>query len=329
MKVIAMVSGGLDSVLAAKVMMNLGFDVLGVSMIMPFGLKSEKPSDAQRMSEKISLPLMSESRGDHFMEMVRNPRHGYGKNVNPCIDCRIMMLARAKEIMKEQDASFIITGEVVGQRPMSQRRDAMNLIDKEADVKGWVLRPLCAKNLDPTIPETEGWVERESLYDFSGRNRTPQIELAARLEIEDYPAPAGGCCLTEQVFGKRLKHLFSIKDKTIADDWSLLSVGRHLTFGPRTKAVISRNEKENYLLKNLSKAGDCIIEPENFPGPTAMIVGPYNESDIRKVGQMILRYGKQPLEGPAEVSFSAQNKLDTMEINNAASDDQIAPLLIH
>ena len=329
MKAIALVSGGLDSILAAKVMLNLGLDVQGISMVMPFGLASEKPSDAQRMSEQIELPLKIESRGDRFLEMVRNPLHGYGKNMNPCIDCRIMMLARAKEIMKEMGASFIITGEVVGQRPMSQRRDAMNLIGREADVKGWVLRPLCAKNLDPTVPETEGWVSRESMYNFSGRNRTPQIELAKELGIVDFPMPAGGCCLTEKVFGKRLKKLFSIKETTTAEDWSLLSIGRHISLGPVTKAVISRNEKENYLLKDLASAGDCIIEPMNFSGPSAMIVGPNDERDRLKVGEMVLRYGKDPKEKPAKVTFCAVDSQGALEIEQAALDEQIAPLLIH
>ena len=185
------------------------------------------------------------SRGRAFMDMVRKPRFGYGKNMNPCIDCRIAMFKNAKRIMREVGGDFIATGEVIGQRPMSQRRDAMSLIDREADVKGLILRPLCAKNLEPSIAEINGLVDREKLYDYTGRSRKPQIALAKKLGITDYPTPAGGCEVTEPGFSARLRHLFEITEKDEVDDWNMLLVGRHIILGPKTKAIVSRNEKEN------------------------------------------------------------------------------------
>ena len=323
-----MVSGGLDSILAAAYMKELGFDILAVSMEMPFGIPSDKPTDAQRMCEQIGLPLKTESRGQEFFDLVRNPRFGHGKNMNPCIDCRIAMLKRAKRMLAEEKASFIVTGEVLGQRPMSQRRDAMNIIDREADVKGLVLRPLCAAHMTPTAAEEQGLVDRGKMLDISGRSRKPQMAMAARMNIVDYPGPAGGCALTDPIFAKKLSHLFSIKEHTTAQDWNLLCVGRHIVLGPGTKAVVARRDVENSWVMEFGQSAECLLEPVNFPGPAAVIVGPQDEFMRRLVGAIILRYGKAPQEGAAQIRFRTDQGEGLLEVFEPATDDQIVPNLI-
>lgn len=328
-KAVSMFSGGLDSILAAKVLLELGVDVQVIHMVMPFGDRDKEHEHVRNLCAQIGAEPRFESRGESFFQMIRNPEHGYGKNMNPCIDCRIAMLKRAKEIMHEIGADFIATGEVVGQRPMSQRRDAMALIDKQADVKGMVVRPLCAKNLPPTDVEEKGLLDRDRLYDFSGRSRTPQMKLATHFGITDYPSPAGGCELTQPNFSVRLKHLFSMKENTVADDWSLLSFGRHISLGPEKKAIISRNESENGRLLQLQNGCDGIFEPLNFPGPTAFIVGPHDIRDIENVGAMMLRYGKNPKDQSiAQIKYKGTAGEKTLDIPDPATDDLITPNLI-
>jgi tRNA-uridine 2-sulfurtransferase len=201
-KAISLISGGLDSTLATKVVMDLGVDVLAANFVSPFCQCSRKDGcrhEARFVSEQLNIPLRIVNATDDFLEMLKKPKHGYGSNMNPCIDCRILMLKKSKELMDEVGASFLITGEVLGQRPMSQRRDAMRTIEKEAGVTGLVLRPLSAKLLEPTIPEEKGWVDREKLLDISGRSRKPQMKMAEDFNIKDYPCPAGGCLLTDRV----------------------------------------------------------------------------------------------------------------------------------
>ena len=324
-KAIAMVSGGLDSILAAAHMKNLGYDVTAVNMLMPFGLESDRPTDADRMCKQVGLELRNENRGEAFFDLVRNPRFGYGKNMNPCIDCRIAMFLRAKQILQETGAQFIITGEVIGQRPMSQRRDAMNLIDREAEVRGLVLRPLCARHLPPIPAEENGLIDREKMLDFSGRSRKPQMRLARQMGIRDYPGPAGGCVLTDPIFGRKLKHLLEMKKTTTASDWTLLNVGRHLALGSRTKAIVSRNEAENVLLEDLAGADDAILIPVNFPGPTALIVGPHDSDARHFISGVILRYGKKPADATACVRILFSGNETELEIEDPADPDSIIP----
>ncbi len=324
-----MLSGGLDSLLTVKTLLDLGLDVHPVHLVMPFGIPSDKPLRVEKACAGIGIKPVIISRGRAFMDMVRKPRFGYGKNMNPCIDCRIAMFKNAKRIMREVGGDFIATGEVIGQRPMSQRRDAMSLIDREADVKGLILRPLCAKNLEPSIAEINGLVDREKLYDYTGRSRKPQIALAKKLGITDYPTPAGGCEVTEPGFSARLRHLFEITEKDEVDDWNMLLVGRHIILGPKTKAIVSRNEKENKWLEKFSKDGDGILEPVNFPGPTAAITGSHNQEDVSFLAAVMLKYGKPPSDGKeGEVEYRFQGKRSIVKIKHGATQDQIAPKLV-
>lgn len=210
--------------------------------------------------------------------------------MNPCIDCKIMMLRKAKELMEEFKAKFIVTGEVLGQRPMSQHKPALNLIERKAGLQGLILRPLSARRLAETLPEKEGWVSRDKLLDFSGRTRKPQIELAKRLNIEDYPNPAGGCLLTDPAFSKRVKDLINHRELN-SDNIELLRIGRHFRIQEQTKLVVGRNENENKQLVNLAKDNDYLFEPtEEIAGPTALGRGIFDSALIGLSCNIVCRY---------------------------------------
>jgi tRNA U34 2-thiouridine synthase MnmA/TrmU len=207
MKAIALLSGGLDSTLAAKIVLDLGIELEALNFLTVFCTctnKGETCLASQKAVSALGIPLKVLNVSEAYLPVVKNPKHGYGSNMNPCIDCRIFMLKKAKAYMEEIGASFIVTGEVLGERPMSQRRDSMRLIEKEAGLDGLILRPLSAKLLPASIPEKEDWVDREKLLKIQGRSRKPQIHLADHYGIRDYPCPAGGCLLTDPVFPLRL-----------------------------------------------------------------------------------------------------------------------------
>jgi len=328
-KAVVMLSGGLDSLLVVKTLIDLDIEVHAVHMVMPFGIPGQGPKKIEQVCKQMGVKLVIESRGENFFDLVRNPRFGYGKNMNPCIDCRIAMLKRAKQIMHEVGADFIATGEVVGQRPMSQRKEAMNQIENLAGVKGFVLRPLCAKHFEPTIVENNGLIDREKLYGIAGRGRKEQISLAEKIGITSYPAPAGGCELTVPGFSNRLRHLLEMMEETEVDDWNMLSVGRHLVLGPDTKAVISREEKENVWLKKFTKTSDGLLEPVNFSGPTAAIVGEHNLDTAKYIGSVMLRYGKVLEQGEdVKAQYMINGNTTQITIEGPASKAQIAAKLI-
>jgi len=218
---------------------------------------------------------------DDFLEMLKNPEHGYGSNMNPCIDCKILMLRKAKELMPRFGAQFIITGEVLGQRPMSQNKQALDTIAKKSELEGLLVRPLSAKLLPETVPEKEGWIKRQNLLDFNGRGRRPQMELARAFGIKDYAQPAGGCLLTDPEFTKRLKDLITHKDLNI-QNIGLLKIGRHFRLTPKVKLVVGRNEGENERLIEFIQDGDYLFLPnEELAGPTALGRGIFNQELIK------------------------------------------------
>lgn len=292
MKALALFSGGLDSSLAIKVILDQGIEVIALNFRSPFCCCEHSKgcgSSIKRMADSLSVEFKSIYLGQDYLEMIRNPKHGYGKNLNPCIDCRIFKFRQAKEIMKEVGASFIISGEVLGQRPMSQHRAALKTIEKESGLEDLVLRPLSAKLLKPTIAEEESWVRREDLLKFSGRGRKPQISLAFSLGVKDYPCPAGGCLLTDSNFSNRLKDLFKFEQLNL-NDVKLLRVGRHFRISPQFKLVVGRNEKENMQLLNLSQNGDLCFECQSLPGPTAIGRGIADEEAKIQSARIVARY---------------------------------------
>ena len=255
--------------LAAQVIRAQGIDVLGLFFETPF-FSSEK---AKQSAAEILLPLKIVDLTEPHLRIVRKPKHGYGGNMNPCIDCHALMLRSAGELLEKEGASFVISGEVLGQRPMSQNFKALSIVAKESGFNGLIVRPLCAKHLPLTTPEEKGWVKREGLLSLSGRSRKPQMELAGKLNIRHYPSPAGGCLLTDPVFSRRLRDLFSSKPECTLREIELLKVGRHFRLGPATKLVVGRNKKENDIITSLSCENDLVMQVENIPGPTVLITG--------------------------------------------------------
>lgn len=294
-KAVALISGGLDSVLAAKIVMEQGFEITGLYCTSPF-LKSygrEEETHAARVSKEIGIELRILDMGQDYIDMIRTPAHGYGKNVNPCIDCKIFMLKKAKDVMEELKAPFVVTGEVLGQRPMSQRRDTFPVIERDSGMRGMVLRPLSAKLLPPTNGELNGAIDREKLLSISGRSRTVQIKIAERYGITGYSTPAGGCLLTDKNFSAKLRDLFEEKTSVTPDDIRLLTVGRHYRIDAGVKIVVGRDNHENNVLMSLADHGYHIFMPQGFPGPVALLNGRNPTQDLKQtVGRLIITYSK-------------------------------------
>jgi hypothetical protein len=262
------------------------------------------------------------------MEIVRNPSFGYGKNVNPCLDCKIFMLKKAGEAMEEEKATFVFTGEVLGQRPMSQRRDALNLIEKQSGLKGRLLRPLSAKLLPPTIPEEEGLLDRELLYDFSGRNRKPQIALAEEFGITEYPSPAGGCCLTDPGYSQRLRDLMDHSEAVDTSDIEILGLGRHFRLGEDVKLVVGRNHGENQKISAISKEGDLILKAADIPGPTALLRGSADHEQRRLAARITARYARHQGLEEITVRLRLGREEEGQETVIPATPEEIPSLMI-
>lgn len=297
MKAIVLISGGLDSALAAKLIKDLGIELVALNTVSPFCLCNRKDKDgscryeAERVSKDLGIELVTVNTSSEFLEIIKSPKYGYGSNMNPCIDCRILLFKKAKETMEKEGASFVITGEVVGQRPMSQRVSVMKTIEKEAGLEGLVLRPLTARILEPTIPEKLGWVDRNSLLSLNGRGRREQFSLAKEFGINDYLCPSGGCLLTDPEFSRRIKDLIEQQDELTLSNIQLLKVGRHFRLKDKTKLVIGRSEKENSRLESLKADNDFFFEPENLAGPSAILRGAIKDSStLEFASRIIARY---------------------------------------
>jgi len=251
-------------------------------------------------ASRIKLPVRVVDITASHLEVVKNPRHGYGENMNPCIDCHAHMIRTAGNLLDREGAAFVVTGEVLGQRPMSQNRRALEIVEKESGYPGLVLRPLSAKRLPPTVPETKGWVDREALKGFSGRSRKPQMALARELGIVDYPSPAGGCLLTEKVFSTRLRDLMEAGDLSIHQIESL-KVGRHFRISPTAKVVIGRHKKDNQAIESLARDKDILLTTVNVPGPSALLSGEPGPDDVETAAQITAAYSDARSGKRAEV----------------------------
>ncbi len=292
---VALISGGLDSVLAAKVIMELGFHVTGLYFTSAFSKSytQEHTTHAARVAKAIGIDLRIMDMGQDYIDLIRKPVHGYGKHMNPCIDCKIFMLSRAKSVMRELDAPFVITGEVLGQRPMSQRRDTLNVIERDADMKGMVLRPLSATLLPATSAEQNGLIQRDKLLGISGRSRTVQLQLAERYGIKGFSTPAGGCLLTDANFSDKLRDLFVEKQDVNSHDVRLLTVGRHYRMEDGVKIVVGRDNGENQVLISLAAHGYHLFVPHGFPGPVAVVNSSPTQDIKQTIGRLIITYSKQ------------------------------------
>jgi len=311
MKAITLLSGGLDSTLATKVIMEQGVDLEALNFVTVFCTCTHRGATclaSQKAVETLGIPLKVLNVSEEYLSVVKHPKHGYGRNMNPCIDCRIFMLKKAKARMEESGASFIVTGEVLGQRPMSQRRDAMRLIEKEAGLEGFILRPLSAKVLPVTVPEKEGWVDREKLLKVQGRSRKPQIELAEHYGLHDYPCPAGGCLLTDPGFAKRMKDLMVHDPNFSLNDVHLLKMGRHFRFSPGAKLVVGRQEEENQKIQIFAQGEDILFKVSSFPGPLSLLRGKLDEGDIEKAAAITAHYSKAKDLRNIEVTYKGPDE---------------------
>ncbi len=284
-KALALLSGGLDSSLAVKLIQEQGIEVEGVSFTSPFF----GPENAKEAAEELGIKLYIRDVSSEILEIVKNPRYGYGKNMNPCIDCHILMVKKAKELTEEVKASFIITGEVVGQRPRSQNKQILEAIAKRANIQEKLLRPLSAKLLPITDPEKRGSINREKLLALSGKSRKPQLGLAKRYNLRRYSTPAGGCLLTDAIFSKRLKDLLKHNEYTL-DNILLLKLGRHFRSSAESKIIIGRNKDENKRLKSLAKEGDTSFNVIGHKGPLAIVRGNLDAETLEEAASLCARY---------------------------------------
>ena len=296
MKAIALLSGGLDSRLAVKMVQQQGIEVIALNFTTPFCNCTAKGSckmEARKASEEFGIALHVVPLFEEFMEVVKHPKHGYGSGMNPCLDCRILMFKMAGEHMRANGASFIVTGEVLGERPMSQRLDAIRIIESESGMAGFIVRPLSARLFEPSIPEQKGWVDRTAFLSISGRSRKPQIKLAEELDIGDYPCPAGGCLLTDKVFAARLRGLLKDHPDPTKNDVLLCKVGRHFAGPSGSRIVIGRNEGENLRVEQLSVPGDRLLTAVDCVGPTVLIRGEsVTDTDLEMAAQLTAGYSK-------------------------------------
>ncbi len=305
-KAIALLSGGLDSILAVKLILQQGIEVEAVNFLTAFYASAGNGTSgltAQSAADKLGIKLKIFEAGKKYFEIVKRPKYGYGSNMNPCIDCRIFMLKKAADYMRKSGASFLITGEVLGERPMSQRRDAMRVIERDAALEGLILRPLSAKLLKPTIPEEKGVIDREKLLAINGRSRKPQIQLANQLGINDYPVPAGGCLLTDPGFSNRIRDLIRHKPDFDIDDIRLLKIGRHFRLAPEAKLVVGRNKEENNELLKLAKEDDFCFYPVKTKGPVGIGRGVFSKDYILRASNIIARYSDGSSDQQLEIAY--------------------------
>jgi tRNA-specific 2-thiouridylase len=301
-KALCAFSGGLDSLLASELVRAQGVEVLALFFETPF-FSSTK---AKKSAASIHLPIKIVDITHRHLSMLQDPKHGFGGYMNPCIDCHTLMIRIAGEMLQEEGASFVITGEVVGQRPMSQNIKSLSMVECESGLQGLLLRPLSAKRLPPTIPEEKGWVRREKLMGFSGRSRKPQIELAERLQIKEYPSPAGGCLLTDEVFSRRLKDLLSVRPDFELREIELLKIGRHFRLGPNTKLVVGRNKKENQAIHTLWKEKDLLLSTLSVPGPTVLVSGDVSPELADLAASMTVSYSDAKNDELTEIVLKGQ-----------------------
>lgn len=289
-KAVALLSGGLDSTLAVKLMLDQGIDVEAVNFTSPFCLCDQKGRCyAAEVSKNLKIPLKVIPKGEDYLLLLRKPKFGYGSGMNPCIDCRIYTLKKAKEYSKKAGAKFIFTGEVLNQRPMSQHMKALKVIEKEAGLEGKLLRPLSAKLLPVTDAEKKGWVKREKLLAIEGRTRKPQIALARKFNIIDYPCPGGGCLLTYKEFASKVRDLLKHRKHVTMQDMQLLKLGRHFRSG-ENKIIVGRNEGENNMLLLLKGKSDYVFDVPGVGSPITLLQDRKTDAAVKLAAQLTAAY---------------------------------------
>ncbi len=322
---LGLVSGGLDSLTACLLLQLQGIKVIGLNFTSPFCQYNKKYSQSEcnlkLFQEKLGIQVHYLPLEDDFLEIIRNPKFGYGKHVNPCIDCRIYILNKAKEFLKDINANFIFTGEVLDQRPKSQHMKALKLVEKETKLEGKLLRPLSALQLKPTIYEQQGLIDRKKLLGIKGRSRKTQMEIAREHGLLDNYYACGGCLLTDENFANRMKDYLKFSRCLKIDDIHILKIGRHFRY-KNSKIIVGRNEAENNLLLTLKKPNDLIIEAKDVPGPITIVQGEYEKNTLKFAAMLTLRYSDlNQLQGQVIYGTDYNNLTD--EMNTKIENDEI------
>ncbi len=334
-KAVALISGGLDSLLAARVVLDQGIRVEGINFFTGFCVEGHthairqkdrnrpKRNNALWVAEQLGIKLHIVDVIEEYKDVVINPKHGYGANLNPCLDCKVFMVHKALEWVRAKGFDFIVTGEVIGQRPKSQRRDTMRVVCRESGADDLLVRPLCARNLAPTRPEREGWIDRDRLYAFSGRSRKPQMALAAKYGFRDYAQPAGGCCfLTDKQYSVKLADLWKTRGERRyeLDDIMLLKVGRHLRPRPHFKMIVGREEGENRYLEGYRKRFAHLL-PVSHKGPLVLLDGSPTEEDVELAARLTARFSQGRDADRVEVQYQAPDgSVRTLSVAPLSSD---------
>jgi len=323
-KAVSLISGGLDSLLSTKVIMEQGIHVEGINFFTGFCVEGHthairkkdkakpKRNNALWVAEQLGIKLHIIDVIEEYKDVLLNPKHGYGQNMNPCLDCKGFMVKKALQWIEENDFDFIITGEVIGQRPMSQRKATMPVIARESGAGDRLVRPLCAQHLPATLPEREGWLDREKLLDFSGRTRKPQFALAEKFGFEDYATPAGGCCfLTDKSYSQKLVDLWQHRGNREyeLDDIMLLKVGRHIRPNEKFKIIVSREEGENKFMDGYKKQFTHLYI-SSHPSPLALIEGEIDTEELKLAGEIVARYSQGRDAEEVEVTAKLVNPTD-------------------
>jgi tRNA U34 2-thiouridine synthase MnmA/TrmU len=324
-KAISMFSGGLDSLLSTRLVLDQGIDVLALHFLNPFCSSSEGLKRINDGVKQLGVSLKKVKLGAKYLKIIRSPKYGYGKNLNPCIDCRIYLLRKAKKIAQDLNFDFIFTGEVLNERPMSQHKQALKIIEKETGLENKILRPLSAKLLPQTEMEMLSLVDRSKLLVISGRSRKPQIELAKKLGIERYPSPAGGCLLTCKEYAKKLQDLFDHKKKISIKDVLLLSIGRHFR-SAKNKIIVGRNEPENEQLLASKAKSDFYFEVPDIGSPTTILKGPKSKKAIKIAAELTAFYsdaqgqqakvlfGKEKMDQTILIEIPKSNEVNSLKV---------------
>jgi len=324
-KALALFSGGLDSSLAIKLIQEQGIAVEAITFLTPFYSARAGGFSLERAAQQLGVPLKIVRLGLDYLRVIRKPKYGYGRHMNPCIDCRIYMLKKAKQYARRIGASFIITGEVLGERPMSQNWKALKIVEEESSLKGRLLRPLSAKLLPPTEPEKAGIVDRSKLLDIRGRSRKRQLALAKAYGITEYQTPAGGCLLTYKEFAAKLRDLLEHKKRVSMADLELLKIGRHFRFG-KNKIIVGRNKEENETLLRFKGRNDYFFEAVGTGSPITLLQGPKTRQAIEKAAQLTAYYSDQKT-GEVQVRYGRTMPEKTITVERPDSQ-QIEQLRI-
>jgi tRNA U34 2-thiouridine synthase MnmA/TrmU len=323
-KALGLLSGGLDSILATELIRKQGIEVVAFNVKTPFCIpKKDRTSEAVQAADQLKVPLKVVSVEKDYLRMLRNPKFGYGRNMNPCIDCKIFMIKKAKKYAREIGADFIFTGEVLGERPKSQHYPALRLIEEEAGLKGKLLRPLSAKLLPETVAEKKGLVDRAKLLNIEGRSRKRQFQLAREYGITRYPSPAGGCLLTCEEYSKKLRDLLANKKRVSTGDIALLRVGRHFRLG-KNKIIVGRNEAEDKFLTAGKASSEYYFELPDIAGPTTILQGPKTKKAVETAAKLTAYYSDAET-ATVRVNFGreALNKSLTVAVPDKAEVEKL------